>query len=86
MLEETVDGWVRKWKREGLREGRREGLQEGLQEGRIALLERLLARRFGEPLPAWVRPRLRAASIEKLDGWAQAIFDARNLEDLLGPA
>lgn len=82
MLEETVDGWVRKWKREGLREGRR----EGLQEGRIALLERLLARRFGEPLPAWVRPRLRAASIEKLDGWAQAIFDARNLEDLLGPA
>lgn len=90
MLEETVDGWVRKWKREGrregLQEGRQEGMREGLHEGRIELLERLLTRRFGEPLPAWVRPRLQAASIERLDAWALAIFDARSLEDLLGPA
>lgn len=82
MLEETVDGWVRKWKRDGLREGRR----EGRKEGRIELLERLLARRFGEPLPPWVRPHLQAADIERLDAWALAIFDAGSLEDLLGSA
>lgn len=117
MLEQTVDGWVRKWKREALREGRQEGLDQGLRqglqqgleqgieqgiergleqglakgeakgrvEGRIELLEQLLVRRFGEPLPDWVRPRLQAAGIEQLDAWAQGLFEARSLEDLLGP-
>ena len=87
MLEETVDGWVRKWKRQGLEEGRREGRQEGRQEGlvkgRVELLERQLIRRFNAPLPSWVRPQLESAGIEQLDRWAEDLFDAQSLETLL---
>ena len=65
---------------------RREGREEGREEGRVELLERQLVRRFGAPLPDWVRPRLQAAGIAQLDAWAEAIFDAPSLEALFGSA
>ncbi|MBN9425259.1 MAG: Rpn family recombination-promoting nuclease/putative transposase [Burkholderiales bacterium] len=72
---------------EGREEGRQEGLKagqaEGLERGRRELLERQLARRFGTPLPSWVHSRLEAADAERLDHWAEAIFDASSLESLL---
>ena len=95
MLEETVDGWVRKWKQQGLKEGRKEGREEGREEGRmqgreegllmgrVELLERQLIRRFDAPLPSWVRPRLESAGIEQLNRWAEDLFDAQSLEALL---
>ena len=55
----------------------------GRSEGRAEMLERLLQRRFGTPLPAWVRPRLQAADVTRLDQWAEQIFDAKSLEELL---
>lgn len=76
---------VRKWKRQGLKEGRKEGREEGRKEGRAELLERQLSRRFGKPLPSWVRPRLESAGVEQLDRWAENLFDAPSLEALLNP-
>ena len=74
MLAEKVGGWAAQYERKGERKGKK--------EGRIELLERQLARRFGSPLPVWVRPRLEAADIVQLDGWAERIFDAPSLEAL----
>lgn len=69
---------------EGLAEGLAEGREEGREEGQRRLL-RQLARRYG-PLPDWVEPLIRAASPDELDRWAEQIFDAPNLEGLLGRA
>ena len=101
MLAESVTEWTENWKRQGLQEGRREGLQvgrqEGLQEGRqegrqigrhegeSTLLERLLAKRFG-PLDDDIRARLKAASSEQLETWAERLLDAANLSDVFGNA
>ncbi|MBK1646797.1 hypothetical protein CKO25_19575, partial [Thiocapsa imhoffii] len=53
-------------------------------EGKASTLKRQLTRRFG-PLPAWAGQRIDAATVAQLDGWLDGIFDAANLEDLIGP-
>ena len=95
MLAERIEQWTRQWKREGLEAGRQEGWQvgrqeglqegrqEGLQEGQRTLITRQLTRRFG-PLPEWAVSRLEVASLDQLQNWAEAIFDAPSLEALLG--
>ena len=65
------------------REGRDEGIVEGLVTGQVNMLERLLQHRFGTPLPEWVRPRLEKADTARLEHWAERIFEATSLEDLL---
>jgi predicted transposase YdaD len=62
-----------------------EGKIEGKIEGKAESLKRLLTRRYG-PLPAWAEQRIDAATAAQLDGWLDGIFDAANLEDLIGPA
>ncbi|WP_296695945.1 DUF4351 domain-containing protein [Thiocapsa sp. UBA6158] len=47
-------------------------------------MKRLLTRRFG-PVPAWAERRIDAAGIAQLDVWLDGIFDAANVEDLIGP-
>jgi len=74
---------IEEGRQEGLQEGRQEGLQEGRQEGELAILRRLIEKRFG-PLSAWAEQRLTAASIERLEELAMRVLDARSLEDVLG--
>ncbi|MFT4103354.1 MAG: Rpn family recombination-promoting nuclease/putative transposase [Burkholderiaceae bacterium] len=95
MLAQKVEGWGARYRREGMikgiaegkakgiAEGKAKGMAEGKAQGKIELLERQLARRFGAPLPDWVRPRLAAADIARLDDLAERIFDATSLEALL---
>ncbi len=42
-------------------------------------------RRFGR-LPKWATARIDAAAIDPLDAWLDGIFDAENLEALIGPS
>ncbi|ARP94088.1 Rpn family recombination-promoting nuclease/putative transposase [Bordetella genomosp. 13] len=67
-------GWA-----QGLEQGREQGIEQGLEQGRHALLEQLLAHRFG-PLPPSLRMRLDAASPEQLGHWAIAMLDAPSLD------
>ena len=75
--------------RKGLRQGRQEGelageikgRREGALEGQVALLERLLVRRFG-PISQAVQTRLRAASADELASWAERCLEAPNLDDV----
>jgi hypothetical protein len=75
MLAERVVEWTEKWKQEGLQRGREEGMQQGMQQGEVAVLERLLTRRFG-PLSDEIRARLPQASLDQLREWTDAILDA----------
>jgi predicted transposase YdaD len=83
MLAERVTEWTEKWKQEGLREGRAEGRIEGEAKGRSAILNRLLAKRFGQDiLDIRVQERLRTATPEQLDLWAERILDAASIDDV----
>ena len=61
-----------------LREGRQEGRQEGRKQGQAALLQRLLAKRFG-PLDDSTQSRLQTATQEQLEHWSERILDAPTL-------
>ena len=62
-------------------EGRAEG-REGRAEGRAELLLRQVRRRFGT-VPSDVDARVRSAPDSQVDAWADAVLDARSLDDLL---
>ncbi|MBB5216834.1 DUF4351 domain-containing protein [Parapusillimonas granuli] len=91
LISEKPGMWARQWKREGILEGRKEGREEGFQEGRqegiaqglrqgelsgrAALLERLLARKFG-PLSDTLIQRIRTGSDSELETWSLNFVDA----------
>ncbi len=89
MLAETVVEWTEQWKQQGLQqglqEGRQEGHQQGLQqgklEGEIAVLERLITKRFG-PLTAATKVRLQNANLEQLEIWSDRFLDSPTLAAL----
>ena len=72
---------------QGAQKGRLEGLQQGLQKGKLEgealLLQRMLIRRFGS-LPEWAQQRLRSATSEELETWADRVLDAQRLEEVFG--
>ena len=96
MLAERVAQWTEQWKQQGLQEGQQQGLlegrlegqQQGLLEGRLegrhAMLERQLRKRFGNAVSDAVLEKVRQASSEKLDLWAERILDARSLDEVFG--
>lgn len=61
-----------------------EGKAECKAEAKAEDLARLLVRRFG-PLPQWASVRIAKADIAQLDTWLDEIFDAIDLESLIGP-
>lgn len=60
------------------------GEKLGRQKATLELLTKQLRRRFGR-LPRWANDRLRQADLKQLETWAENIFDAKELTDLLGP-
>jgi len=60
------------------------GEKLGRQKATLELLTKLLHRRFGR-LPRWANDRLRQANLKQLETWAENIFEAKELTDLLGP-
>src|SRR5690606_19595885 len=63
---------------EGREEGRAEGREEGRAEGRAEVVVEQLQLKFG-PLPEATRERVRNASVEELDRWAERILSAPSL-------
>lgn len=66
---------------EGHTEGRIEGRTEGLTEGSVAILQRLLQRKFGT-LPPDVVAKLGQAPIPLLSQWSERLLDAQTLEEV----
>ena len=58
-------------------------MAEGQALGRHAVLQRQIAKRFGlDFLDIHIQERLRAATTEQLDLWAERILDAQTIEDV----
>jgi predicted transposase YdaD len=64
------------------KKGRQEGREEGRQEGELAILSRLLEKRFGA-LPNWAAERLAKLSTKDLEDLSVRVLDAQSLEDLM---
>lgn len=75
MLAERTETWSERWLQEGM--------EKGLEKGQAVLLQHLLNKRFG-PLPEWAVRRVEEANVEQIGVWAEAIFDAQSLDELLG--
>src|SRR5690606_27510036 len=59
-----------------------EGREEGRAEGRAEVLLKLLQLKFGA-LPESAEEKVRRASLEELDRWAERVLSAQSLEDTL---
>ena len=69
------------WKAEGIQIGQ----ALGKTEGKTDILLRQLRRRF-DPLPEAVMAKVRNASDDQLNEWAENILDASTLGMVFGPA
>jgi len=78
-----VQQGIQKGLQDGLQQGLRQGVTQGEASGRVAIVRRLLARRFG-PISANVQDRLQHASIEDLDAIGERILFAGTLQEALG--
>lgn len=90
-LAEKVERWAKEHQERGRQEGRQEGMQEGLEKGRqkgqaegaqqaqTLILQRLLARRFGELSPQ-ILGKIQHASPRQVDAWIDRVLDAPTLE------
>ena len=65
------------------RMGIEKGLQQGLQQGEVIDAE-TPADTAVWPLPAWAEQRLEQASPQELEGWAERVLEAPQLEDIFG--
>ena len=70
---------------QGIQQGMQAGVQQGVRQGRVegerAVLERQLRRRFGV-VPSELTERLRQASTNDLETWAENLLDASSLDDV----
>ncbi len=72
-IERITQGW--------LLEGRKEGEQIGIRKGELAVLRRLLERKFGK-LPADAVDRLERADVDLLLVWSERVLTAEKLDDV----
>jgi predicted transposase YdaD len=65
----------------GFERGIQEGRQEGRREGELAIVLRLLTRRF-DRIPESVRSQIEALSLTQLESLSDALLDFTSLADL----
>ncbi len=78
----VAEAWLEQGRAEGRIAGREEGRAAGRAEGRAGVVVRLLELRFGA-LPEAVRTRVRGASADELEAWAEAVLSAASLNEVL---
>ncbi len=87
MIAEHAIDWTAPWReeglKEGLQEGRKKGLQEGKKEGEVALLLRMLSRKYGTLSPS-LEERIRAAEGAQLLEWGDRFVTASSLDEIFG--
>lgn len=74
---EVVMEIVTSWMERGIEQG----IEQGRQQGEVALIMRLLNRRFGGVTPQ-VEARIRSLSTEQLENFAEALLDFSDASDL----
>jgi hypothetical protein len=81
--QDIVEIWRQEAIQEGVRQGLEKGVKQGLEQGERKLLLRLLRRRFGAQVDGATEQRIRVASAEQIEVWAERVLSAATLADLL---
>ncbi len=83
---QIVTSWMRQGieqgLQQGLQQGRQEGLEQGRREGELALILRLLTRRFGLIDPE-LEERIRQLALPELESLAEALLEFSDQTDLV---
>ena len=58
-------------------------MQQGIQQGEVAVLLRLMERKFGHRLTDVDRQLIESADTEKLLKWSDKILSANSIEEIL---
>ena len=75
--------WISEDEARGEARGEAKGRKEGEIKGRVAMLHRLLVKRFGEnTIDLSLQDRLMNSSPEQLDGLAEQILDAETIDEV----
>ncbi len=74
MLAERMTQWTQDWENKGI--------QKGIQKGGAEILHRQIMKRFGNLFDIRLQERLRNASPEQLQRWADNILDAKTVEEV----
>ncbi len=69
--------------KKGRQEGLEQGMQQGMQKGELAILRRMIGRRFG-PLPGWLEEQLVKLSTNELEEISLRLLDAKSIDELFG--
>lgn len=81
----TYQEILQEGRQEGVLKGRQEGVLKGRQEGRkqglVAVVLRLLTRKFGNLLPK-IHTKVARLKIDRLENLAEAILDFETIADL----
>jgi len=64
-------------------EGMQQGMQQGMQRGEVAVLLRLMERKFGRRLTEDDRRRVESADVDTLLEWSDRILSANSVEEIL---
>ena len=84
-LAERMAQWAEGYKAQGMQQGVQQGVQEGRRAEAVAMLERVLMRRFGE-VPQSVKQRIQGASADIIETWFDRALDAPDLAAVFGEA
>jgi flagellar biosynthesis/type III secretory pathway protein FliH len=74
---------IEQGRQQGIEQGRQQGIQQGSQQGKREMLLSLLRRRFGAAVDLDAERRLANASVTQIDAWAERVFSAATLAELL---
>ena len=87
-IERITQGWLLEGEQIGIRKGEQIGIQKGeqigIQKGELAVLRRLLERKFGA-LPPEAVGRLERADVDLLLEWSDRVLTAARLDDVFKP-
>ncbi|OCR02705.1 hypothetical protein BCD67_05840 [Oscillatoriales cyanobacterium USR001] len=81
ILEQGVQQGLQRGIQQGVQQGIQQGVQQGMQQGEVAILQRLISRRFGELEPQ-LNERIQKLAIPQLEDLGEALLDFSNVADL----
>ena len=78
-----MTSFAERFREEGIQQGRQQGRQEGMQQGEVAVLLRLMERKFGHRLTKIDRQLVESADTKTLLKWSEKILSANSIEEIL---
>jgi hypothetical protein len=78
-----MTSFAERYREEGVQQGIQQGMQQGMQQGEVAVLLRLMERKFGHRLTEEDRRFIETADAETLLKWSDKILSANSIEEIL---